>query len=93
MKPCGIAALRARHCAAQIDAVHAAYDIPHQINEPNDWGELASSAHSARSWWEEPTAQAHVIGSASSPIESCHRSERSLVMRVNRRSWRFTCEY
>jgi hypothetical protein len=36
-----LAALLARHRAAEIDTAYAAYDT-HPIDEPDDWGNLAS---------------------------------------------------
>jgi hypothetical protein len=36
-----LAALLARHRAAQIDAAYTAYDA-HPIDEPDEWGDLAS---------------------------------------------------
>jgi post-segregation antitoxin (ccd killing protein) len=36
-----LAALLARHRAAQIDASYAAYD-DHPLEEPDEWGDLAS---------------------------------------------------
>lgn len=36
-----LAALLARHRRAQIDAAYAAYDT-HPIDEPDEWGDLAS---------------------------------------------------
>jgi hypothetical protein len=36
-----LGALLARHCAAEIDASYAAYD-DHPIDEPDEWGDLAS---------------------------------------------------
>lgn len=36
-----LAALLARHRAAEVDASYAAYD-EHPLDEPDDWGDLAS---------------------------------------------------
>lgn len=36
-----LAALLARHRAAELDAAYAAYDA-HPIDEPDEWGDLAS---------------------------------------------------
>jgi hypothetical protein len=36
-----LAALLARHRAAQVDASYAAYD-EHPLDEPDEWGDLAS---------------------------------------------------
>jgi hypothetical protein len=36
-----LAALLARHRAAEIDAAYAAYDA-HPLDEPDEWGDLAS---------------------------------------------------
>lgn len=36
-----LAALLARHRSAEIDASYAAYDA-HPLNEPDEWGDLAS---------------------------------------------------
>ena len=36
-----LAALLARHRAAEIDAAYAAYDA-HPLEEPDEWGDLAS---------------------------------------------------
>lgn len=41
-----LAALLARHRAAEIDAAYTAYD-EHPMNEPDDWGDLASFRESA----------------------------------------------
>ena len=41
-----LAALLARHRAAQIDAAYTAYDA-HPIDEPDDWGDLASFRQAA----------------------------------------------
>ena len=41
-----LAALLTRHRAAQIDAAYAAYDA-HPIDEPDDWGDLASFRQAA----------------------------------------------
>lgn len=41
-----LAALLARHRAAQIDAAYAAYDA-HPIDEPDEWGDLASFREAA----------------------------------------------
>ena len=43
-----LAALLARHRAAQIDAAYAAYDA-HPIDEPDEWGDLASFREAAGS--------------------------------------------
>jgi hypothetical protein len=37
----------ARHRAAEIDAAYAAYD-EHPIDEPDEWGDLASFLEAAR---------------------------------------------
>ncbi len=42
-----LAALLARHRAAQIDAAYTAYDA-HPIDEPDEWGDLASFREAAR---------------------------------------------
>ena len=39
-------ALLARHRAAQLDASYAAYD-EHPLNEPDEWGDLASFRQAA----------------------------------------------
>lgn len=39
-------ALLARHRASELDAAYAAYD-DHPIDEPDDWGDLASFRRSA----------------------------------------------
>lgn len=36
-----LAALLARHRSAEVDASYAAYD-EHPLNEPDEWGDLAS---------------------------------------------------
>lgn len=36
-----LAALVARHRAAEVDASYAAYDV-HPLDEPDEWGDLAS---------------------------------------------------
>lgn len=36
-----LAALLARHRAAEVDASYAAYDV-HPLDEPDEWGDLAS---------------------------------------------------
>lgn len=41
-----LAALLARHRAAEIDAAYTAYD-QHPLDEPDDWGDLASWRHAA----------------------------------------------
>lgn len=41
-----LAALLARHRAAQIDAAYTAYDA-HPIDEPDEWGDLASFREAA----------------------------------------------
>ncbi len=41
-----LAALLARHRAAQIDAAYASYDA-HPIDEPDEWGDLASFREAA----------------------------------------------
>ena len=41
-----LAALLARHRAADVDASYAAYD-EHPINEPDEWGDLASFRRAA----------------------------------------------
>lgn len=38
--------LIARHRAVEIDAAYAAYD-EHPLDEPDDWGDLASFRHAA----------------------------------------------
>jgi len=43
-----LAALLARHRAAQIDAAYKAYDA-HPIDEPDEWGDLASFREAAGS--------------------------------------------
>jgi hypothetical protein len=43
-----LAALLARHRAAQIDAAYRAYDA-HPIDEPDEWGDLASFREAAGS--------------------------------------------
>ena len=43
-----LAALLARHRAAEIDAAYAAYD-DHPIDEPYEWGDLASFREAAGS--------------------------------------------
>jgi len=43
-----LAALLARHHAAEIDASYAAYDV-HPLNEPDGWGDLASFREAAAS--------------------------------------------
>jgi len=40
--------LLARHRAAETDAAYAAYDR-HPLNEPDEWGDLASFRHAAGS--------------------------------------------
>lgn len=39
-----LAALLARHRAAEVDAGYAAYD-KHPLDEPDEWGDLASFRH------------------------------------------------
>jgi len=41
-----LAALRADHRAAEIDKSYAAYDL-HPLDEPDEWGELASFREAA----------------------------------------------
>lgn len=41
-----LAALLARHRAARVDAAYAAYD-EHPIDEPDEWGDLASFREAA----------------------------------------------
>ncbi|MPY93288.1 MAG: DUF2191 domain-containing protein [Acidimicrobiia bacterium] len=41
-----LAALLARHRAARLDAAYAAYD-EHPIDEPDEWGDLASFRQAA----------------------------------------------
>jgi hypothetical protein len=41
-----LAALLARHRAAEVDASYAAYD-EHPIDEPDEWGDLASFRRAA----------------------------------------------
>jgi hypothetical protein len=41
-----LAALLARHRAAQVDAAYAAYDT-HPLDGPDGWGDLASFRHAA----------------------------------------------
>jgi len=41
-----LAALLARHRAAEVDASYAAYD-EHPLDEPDEWGDLASFRRSA----------------------------------------------
>ncbi len=41
-----LAALLARHRSAQVDAAYAAYD-EYPLNEPDEWGDLASFRESA----------------------------------------------
>lgn len=41
-----LAALLARHRASQIDAAYTAYDA-HPIDEPDEWGDLASFREAA----------------------------------------------
>ena len=41
-----LAALLARHRSAQIDAAYSAYDA-HPIDEPDEWGDLASFREAA----------------------------------------------
>ena len=41
-----LAALLARYRAAEIDAAYAAYD-DHPVDEPDDWGDLASFRQAA----------------------------------------------
>lgn len=41
-----LAALLARHRAAEVDASYAAYDA-HPLSEPDEWGDLASFRESA----------------------------------------------
>ena len=43
-----LAALLAQHRAAQIDAAYTAYDV-HPIDEPDEWGDLASFREGAGS--------------------------------------------
>ena len=43
-----LAALVAQHRAAQIDAAYTAYDV-HPIDEPDEWGDLASFREAAGS--------------------------------------------
>lgn len=41
-----LAALVARHRAAELDASYAAYDV-HPLDEPDEWGDLASFRRAA----------------------------------------------
>jgi hypothetical protein len=41
-----LAALLARHRAAEVDAAYAAYDV-HPLEEPDAWGDLASFRRAA----------------------------------------------
>ncbi len=41
-----LAALLARHSSAEVDASYAAYD-EHPIDEPDEWGDLASFRRAA----------------------------------------------
>jgi len=41
-----LAALLARHRAAEVDATYAAYD-EHPLDEPDEWGDLASFRRAA----------------------------------------------
>lgn len=41
-----LAALRSRHRAAEVDASYAAYD-EHPLDEPDEWGDLASFRQAA----------------------------------------------
>lgn len=41
-----LAALLARHRAAEVDASYSAYDA-HPLSEPDEWGDLASFRESA----------------------------------------------
>ena len=41
-----LAALLARHRAAEVDASYAAYDV-HPLDEPDEWGDLASFRRAA----------------------------------------------
>jgi hypothetical protein len=41
-----LAALLARHRTAEVDASYAAYD-EHPLNEPDEWGDLASFRRAA----------------------------------------------
>jgi hypothetical protein len=41
-----LAALLARHCANDVDASYAAYDA-HPLDEPDEWGDLASFREAA----------------------------------------------
>jgi hypothetical protein len=43
-----LAALLARHRAAEVDASYAAYD-EHPLDEPDEWGDLASFRQAAAS--------------------------------------------
>ena len=43
-----LAALLARHRAAEVDASYAAYD-EHPLSEPDEWGDLASFREAAAS--------------------------------------------
>lgn len=43
-----LAALLARHRAAEVDASYAAYD-EHPLDEPDEWGDLASFRRAAAS--------------------------------------------
>ena len=43
-----LTALLSQHRAAQIDASYAAYDV-HPLDEPDDWGDLASFREAAAS--------------------------------------------
>jgi hypothetical protein len=43
-----LAALLARHRSAQVDASYAAYD-EHPLDEPDEWGDLASFRRAAAS--------------------------------------------
>ena len=43
-----LAALLAQHRASEIDATYAAYDV-HPLDEPDEWGDLASFREAAAS--------------------------------------------
>ena len=44
--PAALEALLARHRAAEVDASYAAYD-DHPLDEPDEWGDLASFRQAA----------------------------------------------
>ena len=46
MLDAALSALLARHRAAQVDAAYAAYDVQ-PIDEPDEWGDLASFREAA----------------------------------------------